>query len=100
VHPAFFGCLLAPFTFSIACKLGASAWPAFLAGCFVVFDLMNTIESRHILVDSQLMFYSALSLWLALKYWERCNNVCASLTASCPIPLAWPCLNVCAVCCV
>jgi hypothetical protein len=77
-HPptlaATFGCLLAPLTFSIAKKLGASSGPAFLAGCFCAFDMMNVLESRHILVDSQLMFYCALCLWLALRYWKQCQE--------------------------
>ena len=75
VGTAFFGCLVPPLTFSIARKLGASDGPAFLAGCFIVFDMMNVIESRHVLVDSPLMFYCALSLWLALKYWQRRDEV-------------------------
>jgi dolichyl-phosphate-mannose--protein O-mannosyl transferase len=67
--------MLAPLTFSIARKLGVSTSAAFLAGCFAAFDMMNVLESRHILVDSQLMFYCALSLWLGLKWFKRCNEV-------------------------
>lgn len=41
-------------------------------GCFLfMFDNLNLIESRLILIDSQLIFYCALALWFALVYWQR-----------------------------
>jgi uncharacterized oligopeptide transporter (OPT) family protein len=72
---AAFGCALPPLTFAIGKLLGLRDATAFLGGCCVIFDLMNTIESRLILVDSQLMFYCGLALWTALKYWKRRNEV-------------------------
>jgi dolichyl-phosphate-mannose--protein O-mannosyl transferase len=72
---AFFGCLLPPCLFSIARKMGMSNSVAFLVGSLSVFDSMEVIESRHILVDSQLMFYCGLSLWFALKYWDALERV-------------------------
>lgn len=82
LRAATFGCALAPLTFSIAKKLGLRDSTAFVAGCCLVFDLMNTIESRLILVDSQLMFYCGLALWTALKYWKRRNEVGAPMQPS------------------
>ena len=59
----------------IARKMGMSNSTAFLSGCMVVFDCLNAIESRLILVDSQLMFYCGLALYTALRFWERRNEV-------------------------
>lgn len=98
---ATFGCMLAPLTFSIARKLGVSTSAAFLAGCFAAFDMMNVLESRHILVDSQLMFYCALSLWLGLKWFKRCNEgpmsvstrnwwcLALGVSCSCALSIKW-----------
>ena len=72
---AFFGSALPPVTFSIAKKMGCSNSVAFLCGSMIVFDCMQVIESRHVLVDSQLMFYCGLSLWFALKYWDAVERV-------------------------
>jgi dolichyl-phosphate-mannose--protein O-mannosyl transferase len=72
---ATFGSFLPPLTYSVCRKLSLSEAASFTVGCLVLFDLLNIIEARHILVDSQLMFYCALSLWLALKYWDRLNTV-------------------------
>ncbi len=88
---ASFGCALPPLTFSIARKLGMSNATAFVAGAMVVFDLMNTIESRLILVDSQLMFYCGLALWTALKFWARRNearSVPRAVCCSCVVQLS------------
>ncbi len=62
--------------FSIAKKFGMSNSVALLVGSFTVFDSMSVIESRLILVDSQLMFHCGFSLWFAMKYWEARNTVC------------------------
>ncbi len=53
---AAFGCALPPLTFMICKKLRMSNSTSFLAGSMVVFDLMNSIESRLVLMDSQVMF--------------------------------------------
>lgn len=84
--PAFFGCLLPPCLFSIAKKMGMSNSVAFLVGSLSVFDSMEVVESRHILVDSQLMFYCGLSLWFALKYWDALERVGCAVWL--PVPLS------------
>ena len=68
---AFFGALLPPLTYLIAKELGAARSGRILAAAFVIFDGLNHVESRLLLTDSQLMFYSALALFVALKYWNR-----------------------------
>ena len=44
---------LAPVTFSIAKKLGCTNRGGVLAACFVIFDMLNTTESRLVLMDAQ-----------------------------------------------
>ena len=83
---ATFGSLLVPLVFSIARKLGCTNKGALLAGCFVTFDMLNTTESRLVLMDAQLMFYSTLSLWLALKFWQRFDPDPAAYPPSSPPP--------------
>ena len=58
-------------TFSIARKLGCSNSVAFLCGLMIALENMHIQESRAILMDAQLLFYCAASLWLVLKFWER-----------------------------
>ncbi len=55
-----------------------SRWVALVGGFFINLDMMNVIESRLILTDSQLMFYSALALYVALKFWARLNALAAT----------------------
>ena len=46
---------LAPIAFRIAHELGCSDYAAFLAAMFVTFDMLNTIESRLVLMDAQVL---------------------------------------------
>ena len=72
---AFFGSLLPPVVFSVAKKMGCSDSVAFLCGFMWCLETMHMVESRSILMDSQLMFYYALALWTALKYWDALTRV-------------------------
>lgn len=51
----------------MGCRVVAASFGALL----FLTDNLNLIESRLILVDSQLIFFAVLSLWVALCYWER-----------------------------
>jgi dolichyl-phosphate-mannose--protein O-mannosyl transferase len=62
---------LAPLMFRIAKELGCRDVTAFLASCFITFDMLNTIESRLVLMDAQLMFHSALALLLGIMFLKR-----------------------------
>ncbi len=42
-----------PLVFSIAKKLGCTNRGGVLAACFVIFDMLNTTESRLVLMDAQ-----------------------------------------------
>ena len=71
---AIFGCALVPLTYMILRQLGGSKWGAILGASFIIFDDLNLIESRLILVDAQLLFYCALALYTALRYWAECEG--------------------------
>jgi len=70
---ALFGALTAPLMYGIARRFGSSVNGAILASLFFVVDGLNLIESRLILIDSQLIFWCAASLYLATHWWERWN---------------------------
>jgi dolichyl-phosphate-mannose-protein mannosyltransferase len=78
---AVFGLLLPPVMYLILRQMGVSRFAAILGGCIINLDMLNLMESRLILTDSQLMLYSALSLYVALLFWERLN-ACLVLPAS------------------
>jgi hypothetical protein len=70
---ALFGALTAPVLYGIARRFGASVHGAILASLFFVVDGLNLIESRLILIDSQLIFWCAVTLYVATHWWERWN---------------------------
>ena len=71
VTSALFGWAFPLLMHAAVLNMGGAPISALLAGCLAMFDMLNVIESRLILVDSQLMFYLALSLVVALKFWKR-----------------------------
>jgi dolichyl-phosphate-mannose--protein O-mannosyl transferase len=73
VTAALFGSATAPLMYAITRNFGGSAWVGILASIFFIFDNLNLTESRLILVDSQLIFWCALSLFVAQRWWERLN---------------------------
>ena len=75
-----------PLLYSIARRIGARVYGAIFTCVLFLFDNLNLIESRLILVDSQLMFYSCLALWVALMYLQRRRDEeDAELTAGCDL---------------
>ena len=52
-----------PLIYSICRRMGCRVVSASLAAVLFLTDNLNLIESRLILVDSQLVFLAALSLW-------------------------------------
>ena len=69
-----FGCFLPPLVYALLRQFRVTRAGAIVGGCLVNFDMLNLMESRLILTDSQLMFYSALSLYVALRFWRRLNE--------------------------
>lgn len=67
---AVFGTVTVPLVYATARQLGMSWVGALLAAGLYCFDNLNVIESRLILMDSQIMFYLVLSLYCALQLWK------------------------------
>lgn len=67
---AVFGAATVPLLYATARRLGMSWVGALVASGLYCFDNLNVIESRLILMDSQIMFYLVLSLYCALELWK------------------------------
>lgn len=66
---AVFGVVTVPLMYTTARTLGMSWIGALVSAGLFCFDNLNIIESRLILMDSQIVFYLVLSLYCALKLW-------------------------------
>lgn len=66
----FFSILTVPMTYTISRQLSLSSTSSFLNGTLMTFDFLTLIEGRLILMESQLIFFSQLSLSLALLLWR------------------------------
>ncbi|MDP2926936.1 MAG: phospholipid carrier-dependent glycosyltransferase [bacterium] len=64
--PALFGSLFVLLIYPIVRALGGSKGAAFLGSFLILFDNAFLVESKFILVDSFLFFFSFLSVWLFL----------------------------------
>ena len=71
---AFFGTFTPLWTYYIARNWGTSIPASFLAASFVIFDILNVVEARLILVDSQLIFWCSLALLTAQMWWRKLND--------------------------
>ncbi|RKP22494.1 dolichyl-phosphate-mannose-protein mannosyltransferase, partial [Syncephalis pseudoplumigaleata] len=60
---ALFGALLVPLAYGTAIELGFSRRGAFLAGLLVLCENALLVISRFILLDSMLLFFTALSVY-------------------------------------
>ncbi|MDR3740421.1 MAG: phospholipid carrier-dependent glycosyltransferase [Terracidiphilus sp.] len=77
---AAFGALLIPVMYYLAREFRIRRPASALVAWLVTFDMLNATEARLILTDSQLVFYMALSLLLAVKFWKRRNYfTCAQI---------------------
>lgn len=68
---AFFGAVSVPLMYCITRRMGGGKWAALLAAAFFNWDMLNLIESRLILTDSQLMFWMMACLLGGLIYFQR-----------------------------
>lgn len=66
---AVFGIVTVPLIYLTCRELGTTWVGALLSAGFFCFDNLNVIESRLILMDSQITFYLILSLYCSLKLW-------------------------------
>jgi dolichyl-phosphate-mannose--protein O-mannosyl transferase len=72
--PAFFGALCVPLIYFGMRSMLGSRFASFVSSLFIAFDLMMIAESRHILSDGLLHFFSCLSL-VSIFAFERFNNL-------------------------
>lgn len=66
---ALFGSAIPPITYLIARELGFSFPAALVPSCAYVFEHLAVVESRLILMDSQLICFMSLCLLFALRLW-------------------------------
>ena len=78
---AFFGALSCPVLYLIVRNFRGSARAAFVASLLFIFDGLNAVQSRFILLDSQLIFWCALALLVAQLWWARWNAHWAAVDA-------------------
>jgi len=55
-------------------RWSGTTWGGLLAAGLLLFDMLNNIEGRLILMDVQLVFWCTLSLYVAIKWWDRLNE--------------------------
>lgn len=73
ILPGFLGVLLAPMGYITLRNMGASQSSAILAGLLVVFENALACQSRLILLDSILIFFTALSFMMWTDF-LACQN--------------------------
>ncbi|XP_078355243.1 protein O-mannosyl-transferase 1-like, partial [Oculina patagonica] len=71
---ALLGSLVVPIVYEIIIELGCSHWAAALGGFLATFDNMFVVQSRLIMLDGPLLFFSAASLLCYLKFHKESNR--------------------------
>jgi dolichyl-phosphate-mannose-protein mannosyltransferase len=71
VTAAAFGALLPLVVYATLRAVSVSRHASVMGSMLCVFDILNVLESRLILTDSQLMLHTALALLTSLLYWQR-----------------------------
>lgn len=97
---AVFGVITVPLMYSTARMLGLSWVGALVCAGLFCFDNLNIIESRLILMDSQITFYLVLSLYCAFKLWKTSPRTwsrffwltATGFTCGCSISVKWTAL--------
>lgn len=72
--PAIFGALLTPTVFLILCHLKVTAYAGYLASFMIVFDTAFLTQSRFVLLESMMIFFSLMAVLSTLKirhYYEQ-----------------------------
>ncbi len=70
---AVFGSLVVPLVYYISREFRVSMPSSLFSAWLAAFDMIGVIESRTIVTDAQLLFYIALTLLVAVKFWKRRN---------------------------
>lgn len=70
-----FGSLTVPVFYRVCRLLHLSTYASIVGSLFILFDSMHIIQSRIIMVDSALVFFSCTALYFALYLWQAKNVV-------------------------
>lgn len=68
VVPAVLGSLVVPLVYQIAVELRLSRWAALVAASFILLDNALLVQSRFMLMEGMLIFFSCLALMAYLKF--------------------------------
>jgi dolichyl-phosphate-mannose--protein O-mannosyl transferase len=74
VVSAFHSSLTVMLMYLIGRRWSGHSWGGLLTGGLLLFDMLNHIEGRLILMDVQLIFWCTMSLWAAIQWWDRLNE--------------------------
>ncbi|XP_060518759.1 protein O-mannosyltransferase 1 [Cylas formicarius] len=66
--PAFFGSLLVPVAYHLMLEVGLTQWTSILAALLLLLDNALLTQSRFILMESMLMFFSLFGILCILKF--------------------------------
>lgn len=74
--PALLGVAVVPLSFLTLRALGCGITSALLGASFILFENGNVTQSRHILLDSPLVFFTALAIfcWISFNNEDRERN--------------------------
>ena len=72
---ALFGSLTVPVFYRVCRLLRLTTWASVVGALFILFDSMHIVQSRIVMVDSILVFYSCLSVLSALMLWDAKNAI-------------------------
>jgi len=94
---ALFGTVSVPITYMISRELSMSQPVAFTSAFMILVDMLNLIESRLVLIDSQVITFSQMALLCALVLWKQPPKsrsrlvmlVVTGFVAGCALAIKW-----------
>lgn len=72
---AIFGAITVPVFYRVCRLLRLTTYASVVGAFFILFDSMHVIQSRICMVDSVLVFFTCLSMMLALQMWDAKNVI-------------------------
>ncbi|KAK9872256.1 hypothetical protein WA026_017057 [Henosepilachna vigintioctopunctata] len=73
--PSFFGSLIIPVVYHIMLEFNLSQWTSLTAALLLLFDNALLTQSRFILMESMIMFFSLFGLLALMKFRKQTDNV-------------------------
>ncbi|XP_030755009.1 protein O-mannosyltransferase 1 [Sitophilus oryzae] len=97
--PALFGSLLVPTVYHLMLEIGLTEWTSVLAALLILFDNAILTQSRFILMESMLLFFSFFGILCILKFRKYYSKpysipsffwlVCASVSLTCSLSIKY-----------